>query len=222
MAVISFISPKGGVGKSTSALLVACELASPENPVTIIDTDPAQWIFEWSERSGPPEGMSVLPHPGEDFILNAIDEASNRSTVVIDTEGTANLTVGYAVAMSDLVIIPTQPSALDGKATAKALGLVDQQNIATRREIPTAVLLNRLRAGIRTNIQTSMVNQLQEAEIKILSTPLMERNSYRLIWEESGTLRQLPKSTYNLSGAIENIEALCQEITTLLNQSMTE
>ena len=40
MPTIVFASPKGGVGKSTAAVLLATELASPGGSVTMIDADP--------------------------------------------------------------------------------------------------------------------------------------------------------------------------------------
>ncbi len=40
MPVISFANPKGGAGKTTSALLLATELAARGAAVTIIDADP--------------------------------------------------------------------------------------------------------------------------------------------------------------------------------------
>ena len=40
MPTIVFASPKGGVGKSTSAVLLATELASHGGSVTMIDADP--------------------------------------------------------------------------------------------------------------------------------------------------------------------------------------
>ncbi len=41
MPVIAFANPKGGSGKSTSALLLATELAVKGASVTIIDADPS-------------------------------------------------------------------------------------------------------------------------------------------------------------------------------------
>jgi chromosome partitioning protein len=40
MPVIAFADPKGGFGKSTSAVLLATELAVKGASVTIIDADP--------------------------------------------------------------------------------------------------------------------------------------------------------------------------------------
>ena len=53
MPVISFVSPKGGVGKTTSALILATELAAQgASRVTIIDADPNLPIAKWSKLPG--------------------------------------------------------------------------------------------------------------------------------------------------------------------------
>ena len=56
MPTISFIQPKGGAGKSTSALLLASELAKAAR-VIVIDADPNAPIAKWSSRG---EGASNL------------------------------------------------------------------------------------------------------------------------------------------------------------------
>ena len=40
MPIISFANPKGGAGKTTSALILATELAAKGAQVAIIDADP--------------------------------------------------------------------------------------------------------------------------------------------------------------------------------------
>ena len=46
MPVIVFATPKGGAGKTTSALLLASELAARGATVAIIDADPEKWISQ--------------------------------------------------------------------------------------------------------------------------------------------------------------------------------
>ena len=60
MPVISFVSPKGGVGKTTSALLLATELAQHASKVTVIDADPNLPIHKWSQLPGCPENLEVV------------------------------------------------------------------------------------------------------------------------------------------------------------------
>ena len=49
MPVIAFANPKGGAGKTTSALLLATELANKGAAVTVIDADPERWISQWGK-----------------------------------------------------------------------------------------------------------------------------------------------------------------------------
>ena len=61
MPVISFVSPKGGVGKTTSALILATELAAQgASRVTIIDADPNLPIAKWSKLPGKPDNIEVV------------------------------------------------------------------------------------------------------------------------------------------------------------------
>jgi chromosome partitioning protein len=114
MPVIAFANPKGGAGKTTAALLLASELATKGAEVTIIDADPEKWISQWGVLAGKPINIKIVGEVLEDTIVDQIDEASQSSQfVIIDLEGTASLMVANAIGMADLVIIPTQGSAMD-------------------------------------------------------------------------------------------------------------
>ena len=67
MPVIPFVSPKGGCGKSTSAVLLASYLAESGHSVTIIDADPNRPVSRWSKRPGKPKNLSVLENVTEEI-----------------------------------------------------------------------------------------------------------------------------------------------------------
>ena len=50
MPTIVMASPKGGAGKSTSALLLTTELAAAESTVTLIDADPNRPLLVATSR----------------------------------------------------------------------------------------------------------------------------------------------------------------------------
>jgi len=140
MPTIAFIQPKGGTGKSTAALLLATELAKAAT-VAVIDADPNVPIVHWQRRGGGTANLSVVPADPERSIFDLIEEVETQAAfVVVDTEGVADLRAAHAMAGSDLVLIPSQGSALDQDSAAKALKLIKDQERPLRRAIPHAVL----------------------------------------------------------------------------------
>ena len=111
MPTIVFASSKGGAGKSTSAVLLATELAERDATVTVIDADPNRPLSKWAKHPGKPETLTVLNDVSEDTIIGTIEKAAGEAAfVIVDLEGTASLMVGLAMSRADLVIIPTQGS----------------------------------------------------------------------------------------------------------------
>ena len=97
MPVIAFANSKGGSGKTTSALLLACALAETK-PTTIIDADPRHPISAWAKMTGKPEALNVITNASEKTILDEIEDAAARDPfVVIDPEGTASRLMSYAI-----------------------------------------------------------------------------------------------------------------------------
>ena len=151
MPVISFANPKGGVGKSTSALILATQLSENRASVTIIDADPERWISQWGDLPERPKTISILYAITEDSIVDQIEEASRTSQfVIVDLEGTASLMVANAIGMSDLALIPTQGSSMDARGGAKIIRLINNQARMARRSIPHCVVLTRISAALRT------------------------------------------------------------------------
>src|ERR1700712_4740248 len=97
MPVISFASPKGGVGKSTSALLLASGLTEAGASVTVINGDPNRTLYNWAQQAGA-QGFPCRELPSDNEILDAIEETATKSQfVIVDLEGTANLAMSRAI-----------------------------------------------------------------------------------------------------------------------------
>lgn len=89
MPTIAFISPKGGVGKTTAALLLASQLARGAR-VSVIDADPNHPIASWAKGTALPDNLSIVADVDEDNILDRIEEAAASTPfVIVDLEGTA-------------------------------------------------------------------------------------------------------------------------------------
>ena len=89
MPVIVFASPKGGAGKSTSAVLLACEFADTGRHVIVIDADPNRPVSKWAKRPGKPATLTVMDGVTEDTVIDIIEAAARAAQfVIVDLEGT--------------------------------------------------------------------------------------------------------------------------------------
>lgn len=214
MPVISFANPKGGAGKTTSALLLASELASKGARITIIDADPEKWITQWARLPGKPENVEIISDVSEDMIVDLIEEASSKAQfVIVDLEGTASLMLSNAAALSDLVVIPTQGASMDAKGAAKAIRGVQNEAKKNRRQIPYGILLTRTSAAVTSRALKNVREQLDQAGIPVFETSIVERAAYRDIFDYGGLLRDLnPSQVSNLDKAIKNASQFAGEI----------
>ena len=148
---------QGGCRKSTSAVLLATELAQRGAAVTIIDADPNQPVLRWSRKPGKPENLTVIGDVTEETLIDTIDDAARKTAfVIVDLEGTASVMVAHAMTRSDLVIIPTKGSELDGIEAAKVIQFIDRQERAYHRKIPFAVLFTQTNPAVRPRTLKSL------------------------------------------------------------------
>jgi chromosome partitioning protein len=215
MPVISFVSPKGGVGKTTSAVLLGGLLADKGAPVTLIDADPNQPVSFWAKLPGRPETLRVIRDVTQDTVIDVIEEEAQRSTFVIcDLEGTASLTVSYAVSRSDLVLIPLQGSHLDAAQAARAVKLVRSTEKAIGRSVPFALFFNRVSTAIQPRTFRHIRDEFEAAGLPVLGAILQEREAFRAIFSFGGTVGGLTAAqASNLPAALANVSDFARAVT---------
>ena len=213
MPTIAFVSPKGGVGKTTAALLLASQLARGAK-VCIVDADPNHPIAAWAKGTQLPENLSVMADVDEDNILDRIeDAAASAPFVIVDLEGTAAKIVLLAVSQADLVIIPMQGSQLDAEQASRAIRVLKQHEKMTGRAVPFGVLLTRTSPIIRTRTMGHIQGGLVDAGVPMFGVQLHEREAFRAIFSFRRTLENLdPKDVSNLDKAIANAEQFTVEV----------
>lgn len=218
MPTIVFATPKGGSGKSTSAVLLATELAASGAAVTIIDADPNRPVARWGQLPGRPASLNVIADVSERTIVRVIEEQAARTTfVIVDLEGTASRMIPYAMSRADLVIIPTRGSVLDAVEAVAAIREVKQQEEAFRIRIPAAILFTCTSAALRPRTLSSIEGEFATNGVPVLKTRLHDREAFRALFSYGGTLAGLNSaSVRNIPTAIENAQAFAQEIVALL------
>jgi chromosome partitioning protein len=213
MPTIAFVSPKGGVGKTTAALLLASQLARGAK-VCIVDADPNHPIATWAKGAALPENLSIMADVDEDNILDRIeDAAASAPFVIVDLEGTAAKIVLLAVSQADLVVIPMQGSQLDAEQASRAIRVLKQHEKMTGRAVPFGVLLTRTSPIIRTRTMGHIQGGLVDAGVPMFGVQLHEREAFRAIFSFRQTLENLdPKDVSNLDKAIVNAEQFTVEV----------
>ena len=213
MPTIVFVSPKGGAGKTTAALLLASQLASSYD-VTLIDADPNRPIKAWASGGNTPRRLSVVSDVDEDNIIERIEEAAQKSPlVVVDLEGTAAKIVVLAVSQADLAVIPIQGSQLDAEQASRAIKVIKQREKMTGRALPYAVLLTRTNPVIRTRTMSHIQKGLIDAGVPVMETELNDREAFRAVFSFRQPLAGLdPTEVANLDKAQANAEDFALEI----------
>ena len=178
MPVIVMASPKGGVGKSTCAVLLASEFARMQADVTVLDCDPNKSLTRWASH-GLPTGVTLKSDIGRSEIVPTIrDSDGDGKIVIVDLEGVASQLVSRAISQADLVIVPMQPTALDAELGSEALALVKEEEEALGRSIRHAVVLTKTSAAVKSRVQKELEGQLSGAGIDIIQPSLVARAAF--------------------------------------------
>ena len=222
MPTIVFSSPKGGSSKTTSALILATELAGQGATVTVIDADPNRPIVRWSKRATkPPKGIRVVEGVTENTIIDVIDRSARETAfVIVDLEGTASQMAPYAVGRADLVLIPTQGSMLDALEAVKAVKMIQAAEKLVRHTIPAAILITRTSPAIQPRTLKYVQKQFEGAGVKVLPTQIHERDAYKALFIFGGSLSTLdPAEVRNVDTAVANARAYTREVIKLLKET---
>ena len=89
--------------------------------------------------------VDVIPGVTEDTIQAHIEAVSRRySVVLVDLEGAASQSVTYAIAWSDLVLMPTKTSGMDLQELYRTYAVVQRTEKALRRRIEARAVFSQI------------------------------------------------------------------------------
>lgn len=126
MKVISFVSQKGGSGKTTLAVSCAVAAHATGEKVLILDMDPQGSAEAWyqTREAETPHLVRITSNQ----LVEALDKArsSRFGLVLIDTAGRDEPSTAAAIRASDLCIIPCRPTPADMKATPATIATINR------------------------------------------------------------------------------------------------
>jgi chromosome partitioning protein len=213
---IAVANPKGGVSKTTTALILATGLARQGAAVSIIDADPNRHLVAW--RAGASKSpVRVVADSGR--LVPLIDaERAAHDVVIVDLEGSASRAVGHAVARADLVLVPLQATAMDAGQAARAVDLVREEEAVVGRAIAVRLLLTRTSPAIPSRAEKLIIEEMRGAGLPLLRERLHQRTAFAACFAYKLALHELDEREVNgLPAALANAEALTAEVTDVLN-----
>ncbi len=217
MPIISLVSTKGGVGKSTLALNIAVQLAKMGESVSLIDSDPQGSTMRWaSVRESSAD--TLLPI----FIASAMgralqemaQERSKKGIVLVDSAGVVNEKSRSVIELADYVLTLSNNAPMElweVKTTLDTIGLVERK---AKRRIPSLLLLNRIHPSTRDFSDVArFLEESMALPSHIFDTIIRERASYRQsIIEGRGV------AEYTDAKAQEEMKSIAQELLNIIKK----
>src|SRR5215468_1846930 len=163
LRVITLANPKGGVGKTTICSALAVRAAEESRRVALLDLDPQESLASWWTRRGKTKNPKLFE---VDAAVEAIELLISEGWdwVLIDTGPARIDLIESGVAVSDLVLIPTRPSAFDIEQAALCVELCESHRK------PHAFVLNHAPSGAR--LTKSSVKFLQQNGGTVIDAPI--------------------------------------------------
>jgi chromosome partitioning protein len=215
---IAFISPKGGSGKTTAALLLALGLAERGLKVALIDSDPNKPLVHWASLPDHPDRITVHPAPTVQDIRDAHREAQRRTPdwIILDTEGTERGAMVFAALRIDLALTPLAGSQLELREAIKGARIVEAFGKRAGKPLRHRAVLTRVPAAIRPRMLTSVVGGLRAAGVQLLPTPLLEKEAFRALFHYGGHLDALAAhGVSGLAAARQNTDTYVADVVSL-------
>lgn len=233
--IISTISVKGGVGKTTTCFLLAQELVHRGLSVAVIDLDPNSPFLNlrrFREASGREPLCSIygLKEMTDENFFRTIDKISAENDfTLIDCEGSQNFLLTKAASVSTLTILPLKHSPLDAWSLPTVTQFVEEQSRVMRRPLPYRALLNFTAGGaVVTNWEKDIISDLDAASIPRFQTLLYEGTLFKDMWGEASTLYEMQHDAQESSTkadtanrhvkAIGRMRELCDEVFAVMRE----
>lgn len=194
--IISFVSPKGGSGKSTHTWLFAKEM-STESKVLIIDADPQGSLIDlYKIHLGngyePTESFNVIP-----ALINNVPNLLKQNfdkydAIFIDFQGVLHDNSGDEIPilktllLVDHIIIPVRPSHFDQLALIKAKENIDK--VMTVRE-----------ANKAKTTAIAFVNECRNAKMECDTKEILRANGFVVTRNSIGQSVWYPRRTTQIS-----------------------
>lgn len=210
--IISVLNQKGGVGKTTLSIHIATALAA-QHKVLLIDADPQGSALDWAANREIAAAFPVIGLPKPTLHREVPKLSEGYEWVIIDGPPRVNELARSAIAASNMVLIPVQPSPFDVWAAQDIVDII-HECLVLRPELVTRFVINRLFPN------TTLAGEVKEAlgsfDIEMMQSVIHNRTEYA----KAARSGQTALETDPHGKASLEIKALIEEIFGLLGKGV--
>jgi chromosome partitioning protein len=212
--IITFAQVKGGSGKTTLAMATVAEFIARGESVAALDLDPNRPLGGFFRKVPEMAGVEASVPDGETRVSSLVRNlAQRRDHVVIDLMGAATNDTQVAMALSDLVVVPSQMSETDLRCGVETWRQVMEAEEISGRRIARCVILTRTSAGAaRPRVEGFLRGQYERVGAHVLTAAFGDRAA----WKEMTYSAHVPHLHDRASNAAGNFIAVFEEMMALV------
>lgn len=219
--LITFASPKGGVGKSTSCLALAGALAARDFPVRIIDLDQTGTLLRWNRQHGGAVPNISVESIAEQDLPQRLMQLMKTSTgyILIDLAGALTQTMLQTAAVAHLTITPSKLSEPDIIEATKLHHQLRQIMDRLGSSITHRILINEAPPSpMLATYQRHTLDQLAASPLTRFETMLHHRAAYAEQFFTGQPAHYADQTRPPVKKAVDELDALLDEVFEVLLQ----
>lgn len=210
--IISILNTKGGVGKTTLSVNLARCLTLRNEQTLLVDSDPQGSARNWHVNSnGELLDVIGLDRPTIDKDISKF--RFNYKWVIVDGAPQLSTMALKTILISDLVLIPVQPSPYDIWATKDIVDLIKTRQEVTNGALKAAFIVSR--QIVNTTFGNDLRELLQEFELPVFKNGTFQRINYAVTANGSTVFDD--RSHNRSHSAITEIIAIWSELVEFIN-----
>lgn len=211
--IISFASPKGGVGKSTSCLALAGALAARHYPVHIMDLDQNRTIADWYDELRPGIPNLTVERTAEADFLPRLEALYHQREgfILVDAAGALTNVMIQAATIAHLTITPAKLSGSDVKRAADLHHRLIEAGRYVGKGITHRILINEV-APLAPSYQRHVLAQIDRSPLQRFQTLMHTRAPYAEVQLTGHPPHFADRSRPPVQKTIDEIDALLAEI----------
>jgi chromosome partitioning protein len=143
--VVAVCNLKGGAGKSTLAVNLACAFAELGGTVSLVDNDEQGTAATWAKAGRLPIRCVHLPLPSAEALESWLQRFHalrvGPNVLVVDFPATVAVALGAALLAASTVLVPCAPNELEIVATRRMMRHVARLRAERRADPPTVLVV---------------------------------------------------------------------------------